>query len=513
MDNNKHSVIAEIIRFATILVLIVVGAIVFGLAYFHKQTTIILSTILNIVICLSVAFALYKCIPKCVQIYRELRRSSHERRMQDMEYKKSVADIEHSKAETDSIRIQAYAEYQRATFIHSGISEHVHRWSDTSVEQIVVAQPAIQQRAVPGPAANAKPSMLPQSIPAAPTFANMHQLITDERNIVLGYSSERPFFGTVDRHMLSKIIMGMPGQGKSTALLYDLGVLIKAGTYPFIFDPQGSLKELDGVFPYADSFENMYSVIPNILDELNERDQLWRNGKRTKDPFLFMADELPQIAAYEQSNKISSGILDLIQKLVLEARKYRCYVILSGQSFPADILPTITRDNMSARQVYNTKDRQALTAGLDKQSRAILLPFIEKCGIGVSILDMSVEKEPLVIATPYTEVDDIVDLVKNNEVYQQWAERLTIDSLPTTEKLSQEETKDFVNTYKPEIASVLSETGSFVSQQDKVEEVRRLKMLNFKQGEIIARVWGARPGDNQPYRDAREEYQQILSQL
>jgi hypothetical protein len=55
--------------------------------------------------------------------------------------------------------------------------------------------------------------------------------------------------------------------------------------------------------------------------------------------------------------------------------------------------------------------------------------------------------------------------------------------------------------------------GRIALQQDRVEEVRRLKMMNFNQVEIIHKVWGVRPGDSQTYRDARVEYQQILSQL
>jgi hypothetical protein len=62
-------------------------------------------------------------------------------------------------------------------------------------------------------------------------------------------------------------------------------------------------------------------------------------------------------------------------------------------------------------------------------------------------------------------------------------------------------------------AMSLSEPSRFALQQDRVEEVRRLKMMNFNQKQIIHKIWGVHKGDSQTYRDAREEYQQILSQL
>ena len=59
------------------------------------------------------------------------------------------------------------------------------------------------------------------------------------------------------------------------------------------------------------------------------------------------------------------SVLDLAEKIVTQNRKHNCFCLLTGQSLPANVLPTLTRDNLSSRLVFNSSDMHARMAGLD----------------------------------------------------------------------------------------------------------------------------------------------------
>jgi len=250
--------------------------------------------------------------------------------------------------------------------------------------------------------------------PLAPPFASMKSLIRPGR-LVLGYGMQGPITGDVS-DLLSMAFVGKPGTGKSTGLLYYLAILLLIDASVYVFDPQGSLYEVSGLIPYYGEYDEIYNAIPAIYEELEEREDLWRHTKQVKQPLLVLVDELPAIARYEEKMKPAASVLDLAEKIVTQNRKHNCFCMLTGQSLPAQVLPTLTRDNLSSRLVFNSSDMHARMAGLDEESRKKLLPLLRKAQPGTAILDVSRRPQPDIAALPFTTIDDLRAIIDDDSV-------------------------------------------------------------------------------------------------
>lgn len=350
----------------------------------------------------------------------------------------------------------------------------------------------------------------------APEFREMKYLIGGD-DLILGYNREGPIYGGV-QDLLSMMFVGKPGRGKSSALLYYTAILIMINAIVWVFDPQGSLSEVKGILNYKDTMTDIEDAIPDVYREVQEREDLWRRDRTTRPPMLILIDEIPLIAGYESDNKIGDGVLKLTRKAVLEWRKYNVYVILSGQSLPASVLPTITRDNLASRLVFYSSDAHARMAGLDEESRKKLLPALRKAKAGTAILDVSTRDEAEIASIPYTTVSDLLEVIDgeivesdniqkpgsetgnfNPEIAQPYHTEISSfsEDAPDTEELPE---------LKPEISR-------FSSRQDKKKEIARLLGLRRTQGEIIKKIWKASPGGNAEYKAALAEYKSLVEEL
>jgi len=251
--------------------------------------------------------------------------------------------------------------------------------------------------------------------PQAPPFASMKSLIRPGR-LVLGYNTQGPIVGDVS-DLLSMAFVGKPGTGKSTGLLYYLAILLLVDASVYVLDPQGSLYDVSELLPYYGEYSEIYNVLPAIYEEIEERENLWRKTKQVRKPLLLLVDELPALARYEEKNKPRESVLDLAEKIVTQNRKHNCFCMLTGQSLPANVLPTLTRDNLSSRIVFNSSDMHARMAGLDQDSRKLLLPLLRKAQPGTAILDVSRRPQPEVCSLPFTTVDDLRMIVDSEEHY------------------------------------------------------------------------------------------------
>lgn len=275
-------------------------------------------------------------------------------------------------------------------------------------------------------------------VPQAPHFAQMKHLIT-KKKMPLCFLADGPAYGTVN-DLLSMAITGKPGRGKTTALMYYVCMLLANGADVFVWDPHGAMNELavlnGKVLPnmpetakltYLDRREDIINSVPVLQAELAKRDDLYRDGHQTRHPLLILADELPVLADYDASlvaehramnkKRVKDGddeleipsLITLIRRFVLEARKWNCYFIGSGQSMDAQILPTKVTENMSSRIVFFSSDRRARMSGLENDAIKKYLPLIRRAGSGVMVFDCARWDEPAIGAIPMIEVDDMLE--------------------------------------------------------------------------------------------------------
>lgn len=272
----------------------------------------------------------------------------------------------------------------------------------------------MSRKALPGPA-ESTPTEPEIVIPHAPAFRDMCHLLTAGR-LVLCYTAQGPAYGTVE-DLLSMAIVGKPGRGKTTALLYYVAILLGVGAEVHVWDPHGSMRELADCHPhlsYLDTLDELPRSIALLTQVLDERSLLFKQRRQVRHPLLLLVDELPVIGDYEKLLK-KRGVSEeqtpthLIKRLVLEARKWRCFFIASGQSTDAEILPTRVTENLSSRIVFFSSDRRARMAGLEHEAVKKFLPVIRRAGSGVMVFDCSSWDEPVLGAIPETTVEDLHD--------------------------------------------------------------------------------------------------------
>jgi hypothetical protein len=208
------------------------------------------------------------------------------------------------------------------------------------------------------------------------------------------------------------VIIGKPGRGKTTALNYYVAILLKAGAEVHVWDPHGSLSELAGTFErlhYTDDLSDIPESVTALTRELEARRLLYKQSreriKEVKRSLLLLVDELPVIAQYGRTHK---DIPALIEKFVLEARKWNCYFIGAGQSTDAEILPTRVSDNLSSRIVLYSSNRRTGMAGIDIEVAHRFLPLLKPDEVkGRMLFDCSRMSEPVLGAIPWIEVKDL----------------------------------------------------------------------------------------------------------
>jgi hypothetical protein len=294
-------------------------------------------------------------------------------------------------------------------------------------------------------------------IPRSPAFLEMCHLITTERMplcYIHDYEQHQdvPAYGTIS-DLLSMAVTGKPGRGKTTALMYYVCALLKNGAEVFVWDPHGAMsvlaqlngRELKGLpstakVVYLDRKEDIVNSLPVLQKLLVERDEEYRaclraGRKFLMHPLLLLADEMPVLADYDlelveqfkaakkrvsssarnrdedddEGEVLAPSLIKTIRRFVLEARKWFCFFIGSGQSFDAQILPTRVTENLNSRIVFFSSDRRARMSGLENDAIKTLLPVIRRGGSGVMVFDCSRWDTPMIGAIPMIEVKDMLE--------------------------------------------------------------------------------------------------------
>lgn len=255
-------------------------------------------------------------------------------------------------------------------------------------------------------------------IPQAPTFRSIAHLMTPDR-IILDYTVHGPVYGEIN-DLLSMALVGKPKRGKTTALLYYLCILLQSGAEVWIWDPHGEMSELAYGLHYYDSLAEISASVPLLWQELNKREELYKTRKQVLHPLVLLVDEIPVITDWEreqikQKNKVPSPYR-MMKRFTLEARKWQGYVFISGQSLPAEVLPTLTRDNLSSRLVLECSADSARMVGLPKQAIDTLLPVLRGADRGTHIADFSSWSHPELADIPYTTIADLREIIDSRKV-------------------------------------------------------------------------------------------------
>lgn len=266
-------------------------------------------------------------------------------------------------------------------------------------------------------------TLLQAPLPTAPRFSEIENQIT-ENHVLICYNENGPVWGTVD-DLLSSNIVGKPGRGKTVLLFFFTAQFLKIGAQVIAFDPHGSMIEIADYISYEHEYTAMEQAVPKVEAMVNARLQAFKQWQRTKvmpavlkRPVLFMVDELPAISLWEKENKPEHSILALIQRIILESRKTRMYVMLSGQAISHKILSTDARDNLSSHFVFESTRGHASMAGLEKEEIDQLLPRLKgrDISMGRCVVSLARESDAFIGAISATSSDDLARIANAIDV-------------------------------------------------------------------------------------------------
>ena len=426
---------------------IAVLALMIQNAQMISQALLWIGILLAVLAALFVVYVLYSVYHKFSmhRLDREYKKAQVEQLRIDTHNDSRRLDIEQLKLQLEHQRLMMAADWQaRHTIVPAG-----HVLAVRGTEDIVTVQAPHTPQLL-----KAGTQLIPQSgeqtgeiIPDAPSFKQMAHLISNER-MPLCWTAEGPAFGTV-LDLLSMAVTGKPGRGKTTALMYYVCMLLSNGAEVVIWDPHAAMAELSVLnnqplqgmpetarVVYLDRKEDIIASIPDVLGEFESRDELYRphaeDGtvvtRKVKHPFLLLADELPVLADFDKElaekhkflkkqnydpfdEFVAPSLIEVIRKCVLEARKWNCYFIGSGQSFDAQILPTRVTENLSSRIVFYSSDRRARMSGLETPAIKELMPIVGRAGPGVMVFDCSRFEKPVIGRIPQMSIEDMLDYV------------------------------------------------------------------------------------------------------
>jgi hypothetical protein len=263
-------------------------------------------------------------------------------------------------------------------------------------------------------------------LPVAPPFSQIAEQV-GPGHLFLGQGNAGPIWGDITS-LLSTVIAGRPGTGKSTNLRSVCGQLLIIGGQPVLFDPHGSiLDQLGSSFDCAESPREI-AEYAHILDtHLEQRLRDRRAGKRDFKPLLLLADEMPNI------HETSPDALPVIKRIISEGRKVAMFALIAGVGVPASLFGgTFIRDSMASRYVFNTSPQQARLAGLENETAKTMMAVLESAGPGKAVLATS-NRSPEIVAIPYTSTNDIKRLVASTSSSAQSSARAENESGRTVE--------------------------------------------------------------------------------
>lgn len=240
----------------------------------------------------------------------------------------------------------------------------------------------------------------------APIFAaSERDMIAPQ--LLLGYNAEGQALLAVDHALRSgMIVLGRPGEGKSTVGRYWTALSLKYRFPVMVIDPHESI--------LGDLADRFYTEQEGISAAMMAADIAWILDHRIslggKYPHKFLLIIVDEWAYYQRT---CPDLVAALGRVILEGRKYRMCVQILGHGFPADSLGgTTIRDAVSSLYILGSSAQQARLAGLESNAETTaLLQQVKLAGPGNAILSL-MGMLPTFCSIPDTTEDDLARLLE-----------------------------------------------------------------------------------------------------
>lgn len=304
-------------------------------------------------------------------------------------------------------------------------------------------------------------------------------------------------------------VTGMQNVGKTITLVMLILIALLQGSKVVVCDTHRTkarslyrkIIALREYVTFATTEEEVLAETSHFSEELNSRKQ----GSNPY-PIVIFYDEFNSLirARNEELRKL---LPTTIEEASQEGAGYNLHMVVAIHDLSNNGI-----GDARFRSFFNWIYCHRMEAGQSKFIEAFnvrkIKQFIAALPPGHAVVRDEVnEIEYLVV--PYGDSTDVL------AARQQIEQKRNVSEVETTRfvERSQAETKRFDTSKETLRLDAPPEINRFDTYQDRKQEVIRLRGLRFNQSEIIYRIWGARPGESQLYRDALAEYKQILREL
>lgn len=321
-------------------------------------------------------------------------------------------------------------------------------------------------------------------------------------SILLGIDEQQQLITVPARALCHVALVGATNGGKSNLLRLILPQLQAMGAQVCLADPHFAAYDVESGDDWRPIVERLHmapavsadqigALLDLLTDQLEERIELRRAGKRWGKPLFLAMDELPVIADQVP------GSAERLARLLREGRKVWIYAIGASQSFLVKLLG----GDSSARECYRTTfyvggDLRSATALLDLPQREIAEGAL---GQGVAYLRSAATAPARMVRVPLASNAGISQMLGYQTGFQQATNQATAEAL-------------WEPTGKPDVS--LTEAKPDQATRASVSpEAARVAQL-FRDGsdlaQIVLELRGINSNQGRRYQEAAKEVQQLL---
>ncbi len=298
----------------------------------------------------------------------------------------------------------------------------------------------------------------------------------------------RPIYGSLDR-LLSALVIGRQGQGKTTLLRLIYAQCVMTGVQVIAWDLHGDISDdLPGVRTMTTRDEIQGSAT-GVIEMMNYRQRIGLKHDKAR-PVMVLIDELNALA------DAVPEVIEPIRRIVAEGRKYRMFEFATAKGAPATMFKgSWARDSFSARFAFQTSDRQARMIGFEPEEAR----KVYNLTVGHALMEGPTPAQ--IVTFPNVTQRDLEMLLPTSGAASIATSGAASGPLPVSPFMVSREAEN--------TAEIMD--SERVEAGEKRDRVREMVKAGKSQRAIIDELWGATGGRG--YQHAADELRQIIQEL
>lgn len=343
-------------------------------------------------------------------------------------------------------------------------------------------------------------------------------------DLLLGFRLDgSPMWGSWDA-IRTFCIAGKGRSGKTVTMFFIALQVIMNGGRLYLCDPHyrkkssitALLKPLGSHIRFAGTDEQIADLTNEFIDAMEARVQ---GQSEDLTPLLYVVDEFTRIVNGEDGERVFDTVVACAQQYA----GFNGFAMIAGHEWTGrgQQLAKLRRA-LHAKYVHRLDPEYAkYLLNSSKWSKAA--PTLKT---GWNFLQDS-EGDIHELRTPLGISDDALTVAALLQAQLEGPYTPpALPAMPSVEELTTRRPQEQIAAFYGDERETFRDTGKqlslqapqaekkdFVSPEEKLREIQRLRQLNFNQSQIIQHIWHIKPGGSAQYQQALAEYKQLLDEL